>query len=134
MTINPDAARHDERTTREPTELRPPEEFAHLRWHWVRCMASADTSLMPVLWQAHDNCWAVFGDGERIPTKLAALFGWRYHAPCDPDAVTLSVDNAVQGEAAARAICLESEGSEDRWFDYEPEAKSAIRALKEMKP
>jgi hypothetical protein len=47
--------------------------------------------------------------------------------------ITLTPDDEAQVEAVARAICLESEGSEDRWFDYEPEAKSAIRTLKEMK-
>lgn len=56
------------------------------------------------------------------------------NSPHDPDAVILNPDDEVQVEAVARAICLVSEGSEDRWFDYEPEAKAAILVLKEMKP
>lgn len=138
MTDNPDAWRHDERTTREPTELRPPEKFAHLPFHFINrthITVLDDTGMKPriepMMWNGH-NWWTIASTRTEVP-EWAFADGWRYHGPCDPDAITLNLDSAAQVEAAARAICLESEESEDRWFDYEPEAKAAIQSLRGMK-
>lgn len=138
MTDNPAAVKHYEGLAREPAGLRPPEEFAHLPFHFINrtLITVLDGTRMkpriePMMWNGH-NWWTIGSTRTETP-EGAFADGWRYHGPCDPDAITLSLDNAAQVETAARAICLEAEGSKDNWFDYEPEAKAAILALRGMK-
>lgn len=63
--------------------LVPPPEHAHLRWHWLK-----DGISDPVPFQWINSYWEM--GGARIWPGMAG--NWRYHSPCDPNAVTLDPD------------------------------------------
>lgn len=143
MTINPDAAQHDERTTREPTELRPPEKFAHLRWHWLVPDSDFDEPI-PCAWT--DGVWKTPGLGYIMAPGVAAK-RYAYHGPCDPADITLSLDNAAQVEVGTMALaakhgCVSDDrpgrieickGNMIEGCSCRDETRAVIRALKEMK-
>lgn len=72
-------------TAEEPPmpDLTPPVEFAHFRWHWLWRYGSR----VIVPWDQEARQWISQGG---IPTPPSAIFaaGWRYHKPCDPDAIS----------------------------------------------
>jgi hypothetical protein len=63
-----------------PTELLPPEKFAHLRWHWL---ISGD-DIVPSGWEpTFHGRWAL-ADGNIFYSASAWEKGYRYHSPCVP--------------------------------------------------
>lgn len=60
--------------------LRPPEKYAHLRWHWLK----GRNHIEPAEWQPASNLWLLAGvSGRHSPDRMSP---WRYHGPCDPAA------------------------------------------------
>lgn len=61
--------------------LRPPPEYAHLRWHWIK---QASGELIVMAWTI-SNKWA---DHVGFLSPEAAWGQlWRYHGPCTPTAI-----------------------------------------------
>ena len=89
-------------TTDAPAELRPPPEYAHLRWHWI----CSERKYYEV-WEWYERGkWAVPG---LLALQLPSwAIGWSYHAPCVP----LIADDATV-ERVARAICVSQKRDPD---------------------
>lgn len=79
--------------------LRPPEKWAHLRWHWLTTGFDhfAVFEWRQEHWRFFDSSFAY------LPREIAA-HGWGYHGPCVPAARTPDPNDAEMVECVARAI------------------------------
>jgi hypothetical protein len=97
------AMRKEARTmTTEPQALRPPERWAHLRWHWLK----AADHISVLQWRA--GKWRLWDSHQEFTPEELALHGWSYRKPCSPDAIV--IDAAVADIVKERCRQIESEG------------------------
>lgn len=73
--------------TSDTPALRPPPEYADLRWHWI----DAPAGLEPWMWDV--RCW--IRPGESHPIMPNRAFACRYSHPCTPAAIV--PDSAAGG-------------------------------------
>jgi hypothetical protein len=127
--------------------LVPPPKHAHLRWHWINSRVldgGGNEMLEPMHFTG--NYWFRLGPRfDSISPEQAGGWGWRYHGPCDPSAITLNPDDPVQVEVAATAVarsqgCVTDDGfwtvkmcAESDECLCRRHAIAVIAALKEMK-
>lgn len=105
--------------------LRPPPEFAHLRWHFVATDRYPEGQ--PLRW-----VYGYWADGPliAIPPEEASTLGWRYIAP----AVPLPEADDAMVEAVARAMIthLDQRAEDGRCGQMMNEmARAAIAAMRE---
>ena len=83
-----------------PDELKPPPEYAHLRWHWLK---PRDDQPEPWSWHNEDGVEYWQKDNCRILPSQMAEYGTRYIAP----AVPITADDAtVERMCVARSHSL----------------------------
>ena len=83
------------------SELKPPEEHAHLRWHWLRRERGLlSAAVCPFEWR--DDQWH-FGYSSFRPDYMANN-EWAYSHPCHPAAITVDAGNEAQREVIADAV------------------------------
>jgi hypothetical protein len=99
------AMREETRTMTADTQaLRPPERWAHLRWHWLKNAVSQRVEVF--IWYEKDSMWT--GDMDAWTSDELTQFGWRYDGPCSPDAIV--IDATVADIVKERCRQIESEG------------------------
>lgn len=102
--------------------LRPPSEFAHLRWHWLK-----ERSGKPSIWMYDPHpgfpCAWTRSDTFETDTKDAV-----YSHPADPAAIVPDPASERQVECLARAICQANGRDPDapRWIDIATKETSGI--------
>lgn len=81
-------------------ELRPPEKWAHLQYHWIR-----DPRGRSIIyeWAADAKSWTRTGD-EQDYGPDSFVDGWTYWKPCDPGAVMLDLTDEGLSDTVASAI------------------------------
>lgn len=125
-------------------ELRPPERWAHLRWHWIQMITWIDPR--PVEWCSEGDFWRYLGVAT-LPDAAVVAFGWRYHGPCDPNTITPDPGNVEQVKVVARILALADRHDPDElsnpiakeapptpwWKRYRNTAILGLTALRDMK-
>lgn len=88
--------------------LRPPPEYADLRWHWIK---QASGELIVMAWTI-SNKWADHVGFLSPETAWGQL--WRYHGPCIPTAIVPDSADEAMVEVVCRAT-REAEFGEGAW-------------------
>lgn len=147
MTDNPTARERTGEVARESARLIPPPEHQHFEFHWLKHRLSGD--FIAINWKS-SGWWNSdpIGSGAATPEQMYS-WGWRYHGPCDPSAITLNPDDPAQIEAIARQRATTEGHDPDieihvgtgpaakAWIYYVDDVQDVVRAaivaLKEMK-
>lgn len=126
----------------ESAGLVPPPEHAHLRWHWLIAPACGfePEQLTPARWFTENSAvaplhWKVT---HHLPCfhKSLSNYGWRYHGPCDPSAITLNPDDPAQIAEIGQQIDAFTQKMFNAVVDYASRddlSRAVIRRLKELK-
>jgi hypothetical protein len=95
----------------EQTELKPPPEHAHLRWHWIEHTAmGSEEKIWPEAWTETHWLGRVL---QKTTPELAYLLGWRYHGPCSQAAIIPDPTNEAMMECVMNALRSENVESSD---------------------
>jgi hypothetical protein len=105
------------------SELRPPEEYAHIAFHWLR----RGDDVTVGIFVPNEGHWQLLGlAGHRFPE----INGWAYWKPCDPHATTLLTEADVERIARVIAKAL-GRDADIYWGVAVGPARAVIAALKE---
>lgn len=118
-----------------PADLRPPAQWAHLRWHWLIPHNDYDQTASReepevMLWcpeksreWMHLDYWKT-EVGTMAPMG-AGYLGWRYHSPCLPNAWAADPDDAEQLKLIEDTIhrCVRDDP------DHDPSAGTVSRRI-----
>lgn len=109
------------------SELKPPEQWAHLRWHFL---TDAHNKIDLCEWvrdvvDASDDTWLKFGDEREFSPAGLYVSGWRYDKPCDPAAITIDAGDEAQVEAVARALHVDDFDGSDYWEQWAEDSSNA---------
>lgn len=107
-------------------EIRPPEKWVHLQYHWIR-----DPHGKSIIyeWAADAKSWTRTGD-EQDYEPDSFVDGWTYWKPCDAEAVTLDLSDEGLIEIATIAV-EEAMGGHDEFDreDHRRVARAVIAAI-----
>ncbi len=101
--------------------LRPPDRWAHLRWHWLSYYHRTD--LLVSKWERER--WCMMSMPWSFSADEMALNGFNYHAPCTSP---LDLDAPATVEAVAEVL-MQSQRSSGEYLD---DARAVLARIKEM--
>lgn len=83
----------------ETQALRPPEKWAHLRWHWIASLGHPEGEVMQ--WTSDKCWWSTEDDSDLWPDRMD---GYSYLRRCSPDAIVIDAASEDQLKCVAASI------------------------------
>jgi hypothetical protein len=86
----------------DPKDLRPPEKWAHLRWHWIASPGHPEGEVMQ--WTSDKCWWSTEDDSDLWPDRMD---GYSYLRPCSPDAIVIDAGDLTLLQCLSEVILTE---------------------------